>query len=66
MQATCGTLALSTATVKLIAPDGEEKIACSVANKLINPSHTAFMSGRIILEGIIVFHETIHELQRKK
>jgi len=30
VQATCGTLGLSTATVKLIAPDGEERIACSV------------------------------------
>jgi hypothetical protein len=37
-----------------------------VANKLINPSHTAFMFGRIILQGIIVLHEAIHELQKKK
>jgi hypothetical protein len=29
-----GTLALSTAIVKLIAPDGEEKIACSVGMQL--------------------------------
>jgi hypothetical protein len=37
-----------------------------VADKLINPSHTAFMPRRNILEGVIVLHETIHELQRKK
>jgi hypothetical protein len=37
-----------------------------VADKLINPSQTAFMPGRNILEGVIMLHETIHELQRKK
>ena len=37
----------------------------SVANHLINPTQTAFMRGRNILEGVIIFHETIHELHRK-
>ena len=27
---------------------------------------TAFMTGRYILEGVVVLHETIHELHRKK
>jgi hypothetical protein len=27
---------------------------------------TAFMPGRHILEGVVVLHETIHELNRKK
>ncbi|KAL5660028.1 hypothetical protein ACJX0J_027153 [Zea mays] len=30
------------------------------------PSQTAFMRGRNILEGVVILHETIHELHRKK
>nr|ACG24230.1 2-isopropylmalate synthase B [Zea mays] len=41
VQATCGTLALSTATVKLIAPDGEEKIACSVGTGPVDAAYKA-------------------------
>jgi hypothetical protein len=37
-----------------------------VADRLINPSQTTFMSGHNILEGVVVLHETIHELHRKK
>ena len=40
-QATCGTLGLSTATVKLIAPDGEEKIACSVGTGPVDAAYKA-------------------------
>jgi hypothetical protein len=37
-----------------------------VADKLIGPSQTAFILGRYIMEGVVVLHETIHELQWKK
>ena len=37
-----------------------------VASKLIQQSQTAFLPGRYILEGVVVLHEMIHELQRKK
>jgi hypothetical protein len=37
-----------------------------VAQKVISPSQTAFMPGRNIMEGVIVLHETIHEMHRKK
>jgi hypothetical protein len=37
-----------------------------VAETIINPTQSAFMSGRHILEGVVVLHETIHELHRKK
>ncbi|KAG8091179.1 hypothetical protein GUJ93_ZPchr0011g27733 [Zizania palustris] len=40
-QATCGTLGLSTATVKLIGPDGEEKIACSVGTGPVDAAYKA-------------------------
>jgi hypothetical protein len=36
-----------------------------VADRIIKPSQTAFMPGRNILEGVIVLHESIHELHRK-
>jgi hypothetical protein len=38
----------------------------SVAQKVINPTQTAFMLARNILEGVIVLHETIHEMHRKR
>jgi hypothetical protein len=41
LQATCGTLGLSTATVKLIAPDGEERIACSVGTGPVDAAYKA-------------------------
>ena len=37
-----------------------------VASKTIGPTQTAFIPGRNILEGVVVLHETIHELHRKK
>jgi hypothetical protein len=38
----------------------------SAAQKVINPTQTAFMPARNILEGVIVLHETIHEMHRKR
>jgi hypothetical protein len=37
-----------------------------VAQKVISPSQIAFIPGHNIMEGIIVLHETIHEMHRKK
>jgi hypothetical protein len=37
-----------------------------IAEKLTSPSHTAFMPGRNIMEGVVVLHETIHKLYRKR
>jgi hypothetical protein len=36
-----------------------------VAQTVVRPTQTAFMPGRYILEGVVVLHETIHELHRK-
>jgi hypothetical protein len=36
-----------------------------VADMLIGPSQTAFIPGRYIMEGVVILHETIHELCRK-
>ena len=37
-----------------------------VAQKVISPTQTAFVPGRNIMEGVIILHETIHELHQKK
>jgi hypothetical protein len=37
-----------------------------VANKVVQPSQTAFMPGRNIMEGVLILHETLHELHTKK
>lgn len=36
-----------------------------IADKIINSSHSAFMSGHNILEGVIVLHETVHDIHSK-
>jgi hypothetical protein len=41
-------------------------IATKVAHTVIRPSQTAFMPRRHILGGILILHETIHELHRNK
>ena len=33
---------------------------------VVQPSQTAFMPGRHILEGVVVLHETLHEIHTKK
>jgi hypothetical protein len=37
-----------------------------VAQKVISPSQTAFLTGRNIMEGTIVLQEAINEMHRKK
>ena len=37
-----------------------------VVDTMVNPSQTAFMPGRNILDGVVVLHETIHKLYRKR
>jgi hypothetical protein len=37
-----------------------------VAQKILRPYKTTFMSGRKIMDGAIILHETIHEMRRNK
>jgi hypothetical protein len=37
-----------------------------VANKVVQPSQTASMPARNIMEGVLISHETRHELHTKK
>jgi hypothetical protein len=38
----------------------------SFAQKLIRPTQIAFLTGRNIMEGAVILHETIHKLHTKK
>jgi hypothetical protein len=38
----------------------------SVAESVVHPTQTTFMPGRHILEGVVILHETIHDIYRKK
>jgi hypothetical protein len=38
----------------------------SLAQKVISPTQTTFIPGRNIIEGVVVLHETMHELHKKK
>jgi hypothetical protein len=37
-----------------------------IVEKVVSPSQSAFMPERNIMEGVVMLHETIHELHRKK
>ena len=37
-----------------------------IAHSVVQPSQTAFMPDRNILEGVVVLHETLHEIHSKK
>ena len=38
----------------------------SVADHVVKPTQTVFMQGRNILDGVVVLHETVHEMHTKK
>lgn len=35
-----------------------------LAEKLVDKCQTAFIKGRYILDGVVMLHETLHELRR--
>lgn len=37
-----------------------------VADEIIGPTKSAFLRGRLIMDGVVVLHEIIHELHRGK
>jgi hypothetical protein len=37
----------------------------TVADHVVRPSQTTFMQGRNILDGVVILHETVHELHSK-
>jgi hypothetical protein len=37
-----------------------------VADHVVRPTQTTFMQARNIIDGVVIFHEKVHELHRKK
>jgi hypothetical protein len=58
-------ICLLNVSFKIFTKVGTNRVT-QVAEKVIRPTQMAFMPGRHILEGVLVLHETIHELHRKK
>jgi phosphate starvation-inducible protein PhoH len=50
---------------KIFTKVGTNRIV-QIAETVIRLTQTAFMPGRHILEGVVILHETIHELHRNK
>jgi hypothetical protein len=50
---------------KIFTKVGTNRIV-QIAESVVRLTQTAFMPGRHILEGVVILHETIHELHRKK
>jgi hypothetical protein len=50
---------------KIFTKAGTNRIT-GIAPRVIRPTQSAFMPGRNILEGVVILHETIHELHNKK
>jgi hypothetical protein len=58
-------ICLLNVSFKIFTKVGTNRVT-QVAHKVIRPTQSAFLPGRNILEGVVVLHETIHELHRKK
>jgi hypothetical protein len=60
-----GPICLLNVSFKIFTKVGTNRIV-KIAETIISPTQTAFMPGRHILEGVVILHETIHELHTKK
>jgi hypothetical protein len=58
-------ICLLNVSFKIFTKVGTNRIS-EVANTVVKPTQRAFMPGRHILEGVVVLHETIHELHKKR
>jgi hypothetical protein len=58
-------ICLLNVSFKIFTKVGTNRVT-KVAHSVVKPTQTTFMPGRHILEGVLVLHETIHELHHKK
>ena len=58
-------ICLLNVSFKIFTKVGTNRIN-KVAQKVVSPSQTSFMPGRNIMEGVVILHGTIHELETKK
>mgnify|MGYP003702354059 FL=1 len=54
-------ICLLNVSFKFFTKVATNRIMC-VAQKVISPTQTAFIPGRNIMEGVVILHETLHEL----
>ena len=47
-------------------PKGLATRLLPVAHRIINPSQSAFIKGRFILDSVVILHETMHYIHKKK
>ena len=58
-------ICLLNVSFKIFTKVGTNRLT-QIAHSVVQPSQTAFMSDRNILEGVVVLHETLHEIHTKK
>ena len=58
-------ICLLNVSFKIFTKVGTNRVT-SIASRVVLATQTAFIPGRNILEGVVVLHETIHELHRKR
>ena len=58
-------ICLLNVSFKFFTKVGTNRVS-TIAHKVIRPTQTAFIPGRNILEGVVILHESIHEIKRKK
>ena len=58
-------ICLLNVSFKIFTKVGTNRLT-QIAHSVVQESQTAFMPGRHILEGVVVLHETIHEIHLKK
>jgi hypothetical protein len=56
-------ICLFNVSFKIFTKVGTNRVT-SITHNVIRPTQTACMPGRHILEGVVILHETIHELHR--
>lgn len=59
------TIYLLNVSFKIFTKVGTNRLT-RIAHEVVQPSQTAFMPGKNILEGVVVLHETLHEIHSKK
>ncbi|XP_073355470.1 uncharacterized protein [Aegilops tauschii subsp. strangulata] len=58
-------ICLLNVSFKIFTKVGTNRLS-QIAHVVVHPTQTAFMPDRNILEGVVVLHETLHEIHTKK
>ena len=61
----CRLICVLNVSFKIFTKIGTNRLN-KVAQTVVSPTQTSFMPGRNIMEGVVILHETIHELHTKK